>query len=129
MRDMECSVRTMAQAHERLGAIFSILENLRIEECKRGLTTITPVGVYLVGPVPKVEYCFFATGCASLGIAGSAAVGRWLANWVTQGEPGEDLSAIDPERFGENGRDKDWIWKESRSFYANYYSIPSMAVT
>ena len=33
------------------------------------------------------------------------------------------------ERFGEKGRDPDWIWKESRNFYANYYSIPSMAVT
>jgi sarcosine dehydrogenase len=128
-RDVECSARTMAQAHERLAAIFPILENLRIEECKRGLTTFAPDGAYLVGPVPKVENLFFATGCASLGIAGSAAVGRWLANWLTRGEPGEDLSAVDPERFGEKGLDQDWIWKESRSFYANYYSIPSMAVT
>jgi 4-methylaminobutanoate oxidase (formaldehyde-forming) len=128
-RDVECSVRTMAQAHERLAAIFPILENLPIVECKRGLTTFAPDGAYLVGPVPQVENLFLATGCASLGIAGSAAVGRWLANWVTQGEPGEDLSAVDPERFGEKGRDRDWIWKESRNFYANYYSIPSMAVT
>jgi hypothetical protein len=48
---------------------------------------------------------------------------------VTRDEPGEDLSAVYPERFGEKGRDQDWIWKESRSFYANYYSIASMAVT
>jgi sarcosine dehydrogenase len=128
-RDVEYSARTMALAHERLAAIFPILENLGIEECKRGLTTFAPDGAYLVGPVPKIENLFFATGCASLGIAGSAAVGRWLANWVTRGEPGEDLSAVDPERFGEKGREQDWTWKESRSFYANYYSIPSMAVT
>jgi sarcosine dehydrogenase len=128
-RDVECSASTMAQSHERLAAIFPILENLPIEGCKRGLTTFAPDGAYLIGPVPKVENLFLATGCASLGIAGSAAVGRWLANWVTRGEPGEDLSAVDPERFGEKGRDKHWIWKESKSFYANYYSIPSMAVT
>jgi len=128
-RDVECSARTIAQAHERLAAIFPILENLEVVECKRGLTTFAPDGAYLVGPVPKVENLFFATGCASLGIAGSAAVGRWLANWVTRGEPGENLSAVDPERFGGKGRDRDWIWKESRSFYADYYSIPSMAVT
>jgi 4-methylaminobutanoate oxidase (formaldehyde-forming) len=128
-RDVECSARTIAQAHERLAAIFPILENLEVVECKRGLTTFAPDGAYLIGPVPKVENLYFATGCASLGIAGSAAVGRWLANWVTRGEPGEDLSAVDPERFGEKGRDRDWIWNESRSFYANYYSIPSMAVT
>jgi sarcosine dehydrogenase len=128
-RDVRSSPRTMAQAHERLATIFPILENLAVVECKRGLTTFAPDGAYLVGPVPKVENLFLATGCASLGIAGSAAVGRWLANWVTQGEPGEDLSAVDPERFGQKGRDQDWIWNESRSFYANYYSIPSMAVT
>ncbi len=128
-RDVEYSVRTMALAHERLAAIFPIFETLGIEECKRGLTTFAPDGAYLVGPVPKIENLFLATGCASLGIAGSAAVGRWLANWVTQGEPGDDLSAVDPERFGQKGSDQDWIWKESRKFYANYYSIPSMAVT
>jgi glycine/D-amino acid oxidase-like deaminating enzyme len=128
-RDVECSASTIAQAHERLAAIFPILENLGIVEYKRGLTTFAPDGAYLVGPVPEVENLFFATGCASLGIAGSAAVGRWLANWVTRGEPGEDLSAVDPERFGQKGRDRAWIWKESRSFYANYYSISSMAVT
>jgi sarcosine dehydrogenase len=128
-RDVECSARTIAQAQERLAAIFPILENLEVVECKRGLTTFAPDGAYLIGLVPRVENLFFATGCASLGIAGSAAVGRWLANWVTRGEPGEDLSSVDPERFGEKGRDQDWIWNESRSFYANYYSIPSMAVT
>jgi dimethylglycine dehydrogenase len=90
----------MAQAHERLVAIFPSLENLGIVECKRGLTTFAPDGAYLVGPVPGIRDLFCATGCASLGIAGSAAVGCWLANWVTRAEPGEDLSTVDLERFG-----------------------------
>jgi sarcosine dehydrogenase len=128
-RDVEYSARIIAQAHERLAPVFPILENLRIVECKRGLTTFAPDGAYLVGPVPNVENLFLATGCASLGIAGSAAVGRWLANWVTRGEPGEDLTTVDLERFGQKGRDQEWVWKESRKFYANYYSIASMAVS
>jgi sarcosine dehydrogenase len=128
-RDVEYSARIIAQAHERLAPVFPILENLRIVECKRGLTTFAPDGAYLVGPVPNVENLFLATCCASLGIAGSAAVGRWLANWVTRGEPGEDLTTVDLERFGQKGRDQEWVWKESRKFYANYYSIASMAVS
>lgn len=128
-RDVELSVRTMARAHERLAAIFPILENLGIVEVKRGLTTFAPDGAYLVGPVPGVDNLFLATGCASLGIAGSAAVGRWLANWVTRGEPGEDLSAVDLNRFGEMDRDREWVKEESMKFYANYYSIPSMSVS
>ena len=38
-----------------------------------GLTTFAPDGAYLIGPVPHVEGLFAATGCAALGIAGSAA--------------------------------------------------------
>lgn len=128
-RDVELSVRTIARAHEWLAAIFPILEHLGIVEVKRGLTTFSPDGAYLVGPVPQVENLFLATGCASLGIAGSAAVGRWLANWVTRGEPGEDLPAVDLNRFGEMDRDREWVKEESMKFYANYYSIPSMSVS
>ena len=128
-RDVELSVRTMALAHERLAAIFPILENLGIVEVKQGLTTFAPDGAYLIGPVPQVENLFLATGCASLGIAGSAAVGRWLANWVVRGEPDEDLSSVDLERFVEMNRDREWVKGESKKFYANYYSIPSMSVS
>jgi hypothetical protein len=42
---------------------------------------------------------------------------------------GRTGSALDNDSFGEKGRDMDWIWKEGSKFYANYYSIPSMAVT
>jgi 4-methylaminobutanoate oxidase (formaldehyde-forming) len=128
-RDVEASVGVMAEASGRMSPLFPVMEDFEIIECKRGLTTFAPDGAYLVGPVPEVENLFLATGCASLGIAGSAAVGRWLANWAKHGEPGEDLSALDPERFGEMGRDREWVRKESLRFYADYYSIRSMAVT
>jgi sarcosine dehydrogenase len=128
-RDVEASVRIMSEASERLSPLFPVMEDFGIIDCKRGLTTFAPDGAYLIGPVPDIENLFLATGCASLGIAGSAAVGRWLANWVRHGEPGEDLSSLDPERFGEMGRDREWVRKESMRFYADYYSIRSMAVT
>lgn len=127
--DIEAPVEVMKEARERLAPIFPVLGDLPVAEHKRGLTTFAPDGAYLVGPVPGKEGLFVATGCASLGIAGSAAVGRWLANWITRGEPGEDLSRVDPDRFGERGRDRGWVRQESERFYGDYYSIPSMAVT
>ncbi|MGH3148633.1 MAG: NAD(P)/FAD-dependent oxidoreductase, partial [Rubrobacter sp.] len=81
-------VEVMAEARERLTPVFPVLKKLEIADYKRGLTTFAPDGAYLVGPVPRVEGLFAATGCAALGIAGSAAVGRWLADWVTRGDPG-----------------------------------------
>jgi glycine/D-amino acid oxidase-like deaminating enzyme len=127
--DIEEPVEVMEEARARLSPLFPVLEELEIAGYKRGLTTFAPDGAYLVGPVPQVEGLFVATGCAALGIAGSAAVGRWLAEWVTRGDPGEDLSSISLDRFGDRISERDWIRREGEEFYGGYYSIPSMSVT
>ena len=126
--DIERPVEVMEEARERLSPVFPVLKNLEIADYKRGLTTFAPDGAYLIGPVPQVEGLFAATGCAALGIAGSAAVGRWLADWVTRGDPGEDLSSVDPKRFGDRAADLEWVRAQSEGFYGGYYNIPSMSV-
>jgi glycine/D-amino acid oxidase-like deaminating enzyme len=127
--EIEEPVQVMEEARKRLTPVFPILEGLGIAAYKRGLTTFAPDGAYLIGPVPQVEGLFAATGCAALGIAGSAAVGSWLAGWIARGDPGEDLSSVGLERFGENASDRDWIRRESEAFYGGYYGIPAMSVT
>ena len=127
--DIEEPVQVMEEASERLAPVFPVLRNLEIAGYKRGLTTFAPDGAYLIGPVPQVEGLFAATGCAALGIAGSAAVGSWLANWIAQDDTGEDLSSVGLERFGEKASDRGWIRRESEAFYGGYYGIPAMSVT
>ena len=127
--DIEAPVEVMEEARERLLPVFPVLEDLEVAEHRRGLTTFAPDGAYLLGPVPRVEGLFAATGCAALGIAGSAAVGGWLANWVLEGDPGEEVSSIELERFGDRGADREWVRRTSEEFYGGYYSIDSMAVT
>jgi glycine/D-amino acid oxidase-like deaminating enzyme len=127
--DIEEPVEVMEEARERLAPLFPVLKELEPVAYKRGLPTFAPDGAYLVGPVPRVDGLFAATGCAALGIAGSAAVGRWLADWVVRGDPGEDLSPVDLDRFGEKASDRDRVRRESEEFYGGYYSIASMAVT
>ena len=127
--EIEKPIEVMEEARERLASVFPVLEGLGIAAYKRGLTTFAPDGAYLIGPVPQVEGLFAATGCAALGIAGSAAVGSWLAGWISRGDPGEDLSSVGLERFGEKASDRDWIRREAESFYGGYYGIPAMSVT
>jgi glycine/D-amino acid oxidase-like deaminating enzyme len=128
-QEIEEPVQVMEEARRRLTPIFPVLEGLGIAAYKRGLTTFAPDGAYLVGPVPQAEGLFAASGCAALGIAGSAAVGSWLAGWIIRGDPGENLSALGPERFGEGASDRDWIRREGEAFYGGYYGIPAMSVT
>ena len=123
--DIEPPVAVMAAAQQRLAPTFPILKGLEIVEYRRGITTFAPDGAYLIGPVPGIDRLYLATGCAALGIAGSPAVGRWLANWIIDGDPGEDLTMFSHQRFGAQATDRDWLRREGEQFYANYYGIRS----
>ena len=123
--DIEPPVEVMAEAQRRLTPTFPILKDLEIAEYRRGITTFAPDGAYLIGPVPGIDRLYLATGCAALGIAGSPAVGRWLANWIINGDPGEDLAMFSHQRFGAQAADQEWLRRESEQFYANYYGIQS----
>ena len=120
---IEPPIEIMAEARRRITPIFPILKELGIAEYKRGMTTFAPDGNYMIGPVPEIERLYIATGCAALGIAGSAAVGHWLAKWVINGDPGEDLTIFSKHRFGIQANDMDWLRQESEQFYSNYYGI------
>ena len=121
--DIEPPVAVMAEAQRRLTPTFPILKDLEIAEYRRGMTTFAPDGAYLIGPVPGMDRLYLATGCAALGIAGSPAVGRWLAKWIIDGNPGDDLAMFSHQRFGTQAADPDWLRRESEQFYANYYGI------
>ncbi len=121
--DIEPPVEVMAEARRRLTQIFPILKGLEIAEYQRGMTTFAPDGAYLIGPASGIARLYLAIGCAALGIAGSAAVGQWLAKWVINGDPGEDLTIFSHQRFGTQATDQEWLRRESEQFYANYYGI------
>jgi len=123
--DIEPPIKVMDDARVRLSPIFPILSDLNIAEYNRGMTTFSPDGGYMIGPVPRIDRLYLATGCAALGIAGSAAVGRWLSKWVIDGDPGEEVSDFSHQRFGDKVLDPNWLRQESELYYANYYSIRS----
>ncbi|MGH3148776.1 MAG: hypothetical protein ACRDTR_23600, partial [Rubrobacter sp.] len=45
------------------------------------------------------------------------------------GDPGEDLSPIDPGRFGDKAADLEWVRRAGEEFYGGYYSVAAMSVS
>jgi 4-methylaminobutanoate oxidase (formaldehyde-forming) len=121
--DIEPPVDTMDEALRRLTPVFPVLANLKVAEYRQGITTFAPDGRYLIGPVPGIDGLFVASGCAALGIAGSAAIGRWLATWALEGQPDDELVEFNLGRFGEKAADANWVQSASEEFYGGYYSI------
>ena len=121
--DIDAPVEVMKEASRRLADVYPILGDLDIAEHRQGMTTFAPDGMYLAGPVPATDGLFVASACAALGIAGSAAMGRWLASWVLRGTPDEDLSEFDLQRFGDKATDHQWVREQGTQFYGSYYGI------
>jgi glycine/D-amino acid oxidase-like deaminating enzyme len=123
--DIEPEPSLVEQSRSRLAPVLPILEQLDIDEYRQGMVGGTPDGHYVLGPVPGLGGAWVATGCGGMGIAGSAAVGRWLARWIMDGDPGDDLRQFAPERFGEQSASDDWVRQRSEETFRNYYALPA----
>lgn len=119
----------MAEARGRLAGVFPSLGSLAVDHYRQGMVTCTPDANYVLGAVPDQAGLFVATGCSAMGIAGSAAVGSWLAELVVEGRSADDLSSFAPGRFGARAADRPWLVGECRRVYANYYSLAAGGTT
>jgi sarcosine oxidase subunit beta len=66
-----------------------------------GLRPLTPDDHAILGPAPGVEGFFLAVGFGGHGFQHSPATGRYVAEWLVDGQPSLDLSLFDPNRFQE----------------------------
>ncbi|MBT8240356.1 MAG: FAD-dependent oxidoreductase, partial [Acidimicrobiia bacterium] len=63
-----------------------------------GPEAFTPDGVYYLGESNEVDRCFVAAGFNSVGIQSAGGAGWVLADWIVDGHPPSDLSAVDIRR-------------------------------
>ncbi|MFQ5755108.1 MAG: FAD-dependent oxidoreductase [Acidiferrobacterales bacterium] len=70
-----------------------------IKECINGPIPYTPDGSPLVGPAWGLKNYWLNEG-HSFGITAAGGAGWQLAEWIVEGEPGIDMLAVDPRRFG-----------------------------
>jgi glycine oxidase len=71
----------------------------RVERSWAGLRPVTPDGLPLVGPDPEIEGLWYATGHGRNGILLAALTGDIIADLITTGETGVDITAFRPDRF------------------------------
>ena len=75
------------------------LEHCGIKTIVNGPISYTPDGSPLVGPAWGVRNVWLNEG-HSFGVTAAGGAGWQLAEWIVEGEPGIDMLAVDPRRFG-----------------------------
>ena len=79
---------------------FPKLATAGIKKVVNGPFTFAPDGNALVGPIPGRRHLWSACGVMA-GFCQGAGVGKVLADWIVEGEPGLDVFAMDIARFGD----------------------------
>ncbi len=87
-----------------------------------GPIAYAPDALPLVGPATGAPNFYHATG-VQIGITHSAAIGKAMAEWITEGETEWDLASWDPRRFGDWAT-PDYAHARASEHYDLQYAIP-----
>lgn len=115
--DLERLVPHIEAAQRRVPA----LENCGIKDIVNGPISYTPDGSPLIGPAWDVPNVWLNEG-HSFGITAAGGSGWQLAEWIVEGEPGIDMLAADPRRFGPY-TSKRYVIKKNEETYRNVFTI------
>jgi dimethylglycine dehydrogenase len=86
-----------------------------------GPIAYTPDGSPLIGPAWGVRNLWLNEG-HSFGITAAGGSGWQLAEWITEGEPGIDMMAVDPRRYGPY-TSKRYVVRKNEETYRNVFVI------
>ena len=115
--DLDKIEDSVAFAYKR----FPVLERAGVKSVIHGPFTFAPDGNPLVGPVPGMPGYWSA--CAVMaGFSQGGGVGKALAEWMVEGEPENDIFAMDVARFGD-WTGPDWTRLKVTENYQRRFSI------
>jgi glycine cleavage system aminomethyltransferase T/glycine/D-amino acid oxidase-like deaminating enzyme len=115
---------------------WSRLEEI-VANAQRRVPALAETGIRRVinGPegfTPDNEFClgettvagfFVAAGFCAHGIAGAGGIGKVVADWIMDGDPGLDVWHMDIRRFGPAYRSPSYTLARTVETYATYYDI------
>jgi dimethylglycine dehydrogenase len=97
------------------------LANCGIKDIVNGPIAYTPDGSPLVGPAWGVPNLWLNEG-HSFGVTAAGGSGWQLAEWIVEGEPGIDMAAVDPRRYGPY-TSKRYVVAKNEETYRNVFVI------
>ena len=97
------------------------LETCGIKDIVNGPISYTPDGSPMIGPAWNLPNVWINEG-HSFGITAAGGSGWQLAEWIVEGEPGIDMLATDPRRFG-GYTSKRYVVKKNEETYRNVFTI------
>jgi dimethylglycine dehydrogenase len=103
-------------------ARFPVLQDVGIKRWVNGAFTFTPDGNPLVGPVAGLPGYWAACGVMA-GFSQGAGIGLALANWIVDGDPGDDVFGMDVARFGTYASNDRYLRATTAQFYARRFLI------
>ncbi len=109
----------MEQAVRRVPAVAAA----QVVRLINGPEAFTPDGEFILGASPEVRGFFLAAGFCAHGIAGAGGVGRIMADWIVEGDPGLDVWQMDLRRFGSQYRSRRLALDRTHEVYRTYYDI------
>jgi glycine cleavage system aminomethyltransferase T/glycine/D-amino acid oxidase-like deaminating enzyme len=101
-----------------------VLAETGIKMFYNGPESFTPDNQFILGEAPELRNFFVGAGFNSVGIASAGGAGRALAEWITEGEPGLDLSAVDIRRFAAFNGNNQWLHDRVSEVLGLHYAIP-----
>ncbi|MCW2820657.1 MAG: FAD-dependent oxidoreductase, partial [Marmoricola sp.] len=95
-----------------------------IRKFYNGPESFTPDNQFILGEAPEVRNFFVGAGFNSVGIASAGGAGRALAEWIVQGGPTTDLTAVDIRRFAAFNGNHQWLHDRVAEVLGLHYEIP-----
>ncbi len=75
------------------------LKTAKFAKFVNGPESFTPDNNFILGEAPELRNLFVAAGFNSVGIASAGGAGKYLAEWMAEGQPTMDLWSVDIRRF------------------------------
>jgi glycine cleavage system aminomethyltransferase T/glycine/D-amino acid oxidase-like deaminating enzyme len=107
---------------ENAQARVPVLADTGVASAINGPEGFTPDNEFCLGET-EVAGFFVAAGFCAHGIAGAGGIGRVMADWILDGDPGIDLRHMDVRRFGAHYRSPGYTLARTVENYESYYDI------